>query len=346
MAEGQEQIVSENLNVNPYGSMPKQDGGCVVFCEEKSLFGSRKPNFKEFVKHEEMYTAVAKSVNGSHITGLQRINGMWRIYLDNVADKVTLISKGVTIRDRTLPILPTNPLRLDSEITTRIRVQNIPLSVDDGIISRTLILKELDVISVTREKLRIGGKLTNCETGDRIVLVKTSTLREPLHRFMAFGQFKAKVIHRGQVKPVLKCTKCLEDGHYAKTCPNDWKCRQCNKVGHKQADCPLDDITSSESEEDTPHETSDDDTSSAKNKQQTKTNKTADKSPTTKHSKGGRKSRAAQKQNKTGQQLMDKFIQCDKDNLDTPNKQNSATKYVHSPPTPADTDVKKQRNDT
>lgn len=356
MAEATTQTVSENSNIQSKSFGSTQDGGCVVFCQEKSLFGSRKPNYKEYVKHEEMYTAVSKTVNATHITGLQRINGMWRIYVDNATDKVALISNGVTIRGHNIPILPTNPQRLDSEITTRIRVQNIPLSADDGIISRSLMLKGLDVISVTREKLRIGGKLTNCDTGDRIVIVKTSSLREPLHRFITFGQFKAKVIHRGQVKPVLKCNKCLEDGHTTKMCTNDWKCRQCGNVGHKQADCQIETSEKSDSEEDTPRETSDDENqeprAQPKSKQtqsKTDTKQTAE-TPTHTNTKAGRKSRASRGgQNTTvkGQPLIDKFIQCDRDNANTPSKQGSSSKYVHSPPTPADmdADTKKMRNE-
>ena len=99
----------------------------------------------------------------------------------------------------------------------------MPLSVDDGIISRTLILKELEVISMMRKKLRINGKLVNRETGDRIVTIKTSILKEPLPSFMAFAQFTGKVYNPGQDnnKKKCKCSKCLEEGHTFKTCVND-----------------------------------------------------------------------------------------------------------------------------
>lgn len=117
-----------------------------------------------------------------------------------------------------------------------------------------------------KRKLRIKGKLTNCETGDSIVLFKSSTLQEHLHRFMSFGQFKAKVIHRGQVKPVQNCTKCLENGHIANACKNDWKCVQCKATGHRKGDCPLNDVSSSETEGETPQDTSDDEETSTKSR--------------------------------------------------------------------------------
>lgn len=346
----QTETVSQNIHVQT--ELPTQDGGCVVFFQERALFGNHKPTYAEFVKHEEMYGSLSKSINPTHLTGLQRINGMWRIYLDNVADKATLIAKGVTIRGRSLPILPTNPLRLDSENTTRIRIQNIPLSADDGTISRALILKGLDVISTTREKLRINGKLTNCETGDRIVLVKSSTLTEPLHRFMTFGQFKAKVIHRGQVKPKLNCSKCLAEGHTLKTCPNEWKCRRCNQSGHKQGSCPIDDAVTSDSEDNTLRETSDDEVLSSENSTQQDMPTQSTKAPKQKHSNDNKtqpKPRASRERSRSSthnsQQLMDKFVQCDKATTATPEKTGKSSKYVHSPPTPGDSDSKKVRSE-
>jgi hypothetical protein len=146
---------------------------------------------------------------------------------------------GVTIRGKSIPIKQVNPFFLDSERVTRIRIQNIPLSADDNIIKHVLILRGLEIRSFIHEKLRINGKLTNCSTGDRLVTVKSSSLKEPLHRFMEFGVFKAKVIHRGQVNPALKCKKCLSIGHVIADCKNEWKCIECGADGHKKGECDV-----------------------------------------------------------------------------------------------------------
>lgn len=217
-------------------------GPPLVFLREESYFGTRKPHYSEYIKHPELYNSIARSIDKTHITGLQRVNGLWRIYLDNLVDKATLITEGVNIRGRTIPVMQTNPFRPDYEDTTRIRVQNIPLSADDGMITRAFVLKGLDVISNNREKLRIDGKLTNCDTGDRIVTVKSSSLTEPLNRFMYIGKYKVKVIHRNQNKNTdssQKCVKCLGSGHSIATCENDWVCIQCKQSGHKKGDCPI-----------------------------------------------------------------------------------------------------------
>ena len=221
-----------------------QDGVPLVFLQESSLFGQRKPTQAEWLKHAELFHSIGTVIDSSHITGLQRVNGFWRIYLDNLSDKVALMAQGVPLRGKNVPILRTNPNRLDSENTTKVRIKNIPLSVDDDSIIRVLTLKGLEVISSFREKLRIDGKLTNCATGDRILIVKSSTLKEPLPPFMVFGKFKGRVIHLGQknsnrrnTDTVVTCLKCLDKGHVFAQCTNDWKCRACLESGHKEANC-------------------------------------------------------------------------------------------------------------
>ena len=69
-----------------------------------------------------------------------------------------------------------NPDRPDGEEKFRVRVKDIPLSVDDGIIKRSLTLKKIDLISI----YRVIIKLWNCETGERGVIVTSTTLYTPL----------------------------------------------------------------------------------------------------------------------------------------------------------------------
>ena len=188
--------MSENTqeSVEGQGMAAKKHGAPIVFLREKDYFGSRQPEKAEWISHVELYKAISNTIEASHITGLQRVGGMWRIYMDNLDDKVKLMAEGVQLRGKRLNVLNTNPGRLDGEDTTRIRVKNIPLSADDGIIARNFTLKGLDVIQLMRERLRINGKLTNCETGDRLVTVKTLSLKEPLPKSIQFGQFIGRVL--------------------------------------------------------------------------------------------------------------------------------------------------------
>ncbi|MEW8543140.1 MAG: hypothetical protein AB2693_06355, partial [Candidatus Thiodiazotropha sp.] len=101
----------------------------------------------------------------------------------------------------------------------------------------------------SREKLRVDGKLTNCETGDRIVFVKP--LKVPLPKEMRMGLFRATVIHTGQLVRSLNqsCGKCLQEGHRTNECLNDWVCKSCKQSGHKSGDCTVALQDSQESEE-------------------------------------------------------------------------------------------------
>lgn len=86
-------------------SQPKQNGVPLVFLREASIFGTSKVHHTEWLKHEELYNCVGNVIEPTYVTGLQRVNGMWRIYLGNLADKAALISEGVTVRGKSVPIL-------------------------------------------------------------------------------------------------------------------------------------------------------------------------------------------------------------------------------------------------
>ena len=81
-------------------------------------------------------TAISKRIDSSHITGLQRVRGLWNIYIDNLQDNVSLMGQGVPFRGRIIPVVNTNPQSLDGKNSLRIRITNIPLSADDGVIWR------------------------------------------------------------------------------------------------------------------------------------------------------------------------------------------------------------------
>lgn len=229
------------VDKNKYGGAP------ILFMQEKTLFGDRVPSKEEWLRHEELYESIGSVIEPAHITGLQRVRGMWRIYIETLDDKVALLTQGISIRSKPIVLLHTNPLRPDGEGTTRIRVKNIPLSLDDSVIKHKFIQQGLDVITISREMLRIKGKLTNCQTGDRLVSIKSVTLKEPLPFTMQFAHFIGRVLHFGQPKNDRgntqhdKCGKCLETGHKKADCTNEWKCMACNVSGHRKGECPIGD---------------------------------------------------------------------------------------------------------
>ena len=73
--------------------------------------------------------------------------------------------------------------------------------------------------------------------GGRFLIVKASSMKESMPKFMNFGKYQGRVYHRGQLQRASTCSKCLEKGHRVADCPNDWKCTLCQKFGHKKAEC-------------------------------------------------------------------------------------------------------------
>ena len=219
-----------------------------IFLKDEDVHGSMKPPRSQWLTNVEIYNAIGARVPAECIKGIQRIREMWRIYMDNEGDRLSLLVQGVNLRGRRIPLLsqnPHNPSRLQPN-TIRIKVKNIPLSADDGQIHRALTLQGCEIQGLFRERLRVNGKLTNCETGDRLVISKT--LDNPIPRNLQIGKYMGKIFHAGQPEfqnrnhdPQANnrtCHKCLKPGHFMYECPNDWVCKRCKQSGHKAIDCP------------------------------------------------------------------------------------------------------------
>ena len=233
--------VSSKYTLAASENNPNQNQSTVkpVFIKESDIFGLKNPPKEFWVTHVELYKSIGSVVKPQCIRGIQRINKMWRIYLDNDNDRLKLLTEGMTLRDKSIPFYnynPRNPV-FDSKLV-KVRVQRIPLSADDGQIERAISIRGIEVLNITRERLRVDTKLTNCETGDRLILCKK--FQKPLPKTMKIGKYLARVVHYGQPKDtdVFLCSKCLEHGHTVQNCNNAWKCRKCNQSGHKMMDCP------------------------------------------------------------------------------------------------------------
>ncbi|CAC5415209.1 unnamed protein product [Mytilus coruscus] len=108
---------------------------------------------------------------------------MWRIYLDSQVDRMLLLTEGITLRNKSVPLHSQNPYYQKNEyITTTVRVKNIPLSADDGQTDRELRQRNIEIFTINRERLRVDNLVTNCWTGDRVVICKK--FDKPLPRFL------------------------------------------------------------------------------------------------------------------------------------------------------------------
>ena len=65
-----------------------------VFIIEKDIFGNMKPDPKDFLTHTELYKVIGERIDASHLQGLQRVRGLWRIYPDSEDDRNILLTEG------------------------------------------------------------------------------------------------------------------------------------------------------------------------------------------------------------------------------------------------------------
>ncbi|VDI05356.1 Hypothetical predicted protein [Mytilus galloprovincialis] len=202
-----------------------------VFILETDLFGEVKPSPDQYLTHLELYNSIDSCIPKSHLKGLQRVRGMWRIYPDSENDRETLIVKKLTVHNKLINVYSTNPKSSEysSLLYLRVRVKDVPCSADDGQILRAIENEgKYTVHKLNRERLRVDGLLTECQTGDRILFC--DQLEKPLPRFIRIGKYIAMVFHKDQ----MPSTKDNHDN-------------LCKLPGHKQADCPSFDAQNKES---------------------------------------------------------------------------------------------------
>ena len=80
-----------------------------LFLVDQDVFGSTKPDRTHWLTNVEIYKAVGSKVPAECIKGIQRIRDMWRIYMDNTEDRITLIVEGLNLRGRRVPLHTQNP---------------------------------------------------------------------------------------------------------------------------------------------------------------------------------------------------------------------------------------------
>lgn len=129
-----------------------------------------------------------------------------------------LLAEGLNLRGKNVTIHENNPFLRTARDTVIVKVCDVPLSVHDSEIVTQLRNMGADIVGeCKKEKLRVDGKLVNCMTGNRRIEIKKP--KEPLPRFTAINDFKAKLFHYGQPRTQdVICNQCLEKGHYMTTC--------------------------------------------------------------------------------------------------------------------------------
>lgn len=192
-----------------------------VFILESDIFGSSKPDKNNYLTHQELYKCINQTIPANHLKGLQRVfGGLWRIYPDDEEDRQALVVNSITVRKKRIQVYPRNPKFVERERPNiiHIRMKNVPLSADDGQLFRYLQNWKLNVLNYHRERLRVDGFLTDCQTGDRIFHCEPFEVTIP--RKVKIGKYRALIFYKGQINEDLtkiQCSKCLQKGHKKQT---------------------------------------------------------------------------------------------------------------------------------
>lgn len=184
-------------------------------------------------------------IDRKDIEGAQRIRGLWRIYLNNQEAKTKLYTNGFTFRGMSVTIYEHNPFLLNEENNDptkklmKVFVQNLPLSVSNQEIE--LMLRRLGCKMEGNVKYEYerdeNGHLTSIKNGNRSVLVNEEyTKSNALPRNSYCGNWRCRIYHPGQPKPIISCHNCFQIGHFQKQCTNARACKVCHKPGHVEGE--------------------------------------------------------------------------------------------------------------
>ena len=218
----------------------KPIGGKPVFVKHKDI-----PSVEEkMITNQDMYKCLSGSVQCREIKGVQKIGGLWRLYIESQEARIKLITSGLNMRNANIAVHDTNPfLTNGNENNLRLFIKDVPLSVHESLIIAELEKLKYKVVGpVIYQKLRVDGQLTDCLTGDRVVYIQQPS--KALPRIMTFGLFKARIFHFGQFassnQASVVCSRCLNEGHHRSQCNSPVVCRRCKQPGHLQLQCAVD----------------------------------------------------------------------------------------------------------
>ena len=167
---------------------------------------------------------------------------VWRVYTKNHETRITLLANGIVIRDQRVGVFSNNPVKAKlapgetDDNVMKVTIKDLPISKGNKGVEKYLMTQGIKIRSpVEYAKARNEqNELTEWLNGDRVVFV--DTFNDPLPRVTWIGDSKIRLFHRGQPKPVIKCNRCFQEGHFRSQCSNEQVCLVCKMDGHKPGD--------------------------------------------------------------------------------------------------------------
>ena len=111
-------------------------GGKPVFIKHKDI-----PSHDERpTTNGDVYKCLLRVIPANQIRGIQKIGGLWRIYIESQSARIQLITNGLDFRNVNIAVYDSNPFIIDGkENCLRLLIKDVPLSVHD-----TMIINELE----------------------------------------------------------------------------------------------------------------------------------------------------------------------------------------------------------
>ena len=182
-------------------------------------------------------------VSEEAIEGIQRIGGLWRLYITSQDDRIKLLAQGFGYKGLSVTVTSENPFLVDSTSKkdaptgTKVLIMNIPLNIPNSEIMDMLQQCNVSAESdIAYEYERDDNKrLTPIKNGNRSIYMNTEQLKSnPLPRFTFCGNWRCRISYRGQPLQKKRCFNCQKEGHFSRDCKADHACAVCHKDTHRE----------------------------------------------------------------------------------------------------------------
>lgn len=186
-----------------------------MFFMHKDVISQQSRQAQELRPYEVCVTA-AVLIGERNVEGAQNVHGIWRIYVNSRESRVELLTKGLALRHKNIPLFEKNPKSTNNDNpgvkAEKITIKDMPLSMDNNEIEVFLACKDGVILTSTirdAHERNDDGELTHYKNGDRFVYAQ-SPIMPVLPRFVEIAGRSCRIYHQSQREV---CRVCGEHGH-------------------------------------------------------------------------------------------------------------------------------------
>lgn len=175
------------------------------------------------VRSLDISLEASKAVGREHFLGSQNVRGIWRLYTKSREKRLELLTKGISLQGKSIPIYEANPrvTNVDnpSVQVEKVVIKDLPISISNDEVKAFLQNKGLNLTSEPRysKDRDEDGKLTSFLNGDRYVYA-IAPISPVVPPNAVIADQKCRVYHPSQKN---LCKVCNISGHKTKdpSCP-------------------------------------------------------------------------------------------------------------------------------